>query len=138
MAGEVTGTLCLIKGGTYATPTELYGQGTMGIENTGDLIPIDNKSSGEWAVYIDGASTTKGQVITVEFDYNDSAEFKTLLAAARNKTAGPYVIDMLGYYYEGTYVPSMPSESANKNEGLKMTIIFSSSGPVTSNDAPAP
>ncbi len=131
MAGQTTGTLCLVKGGTYASPVELYGQGTMGIEHAGDLIPIDNKSSGEWAVYIDGASTTKSQTVTVEFDYNDAPEFQQLLEDARAKKAGPYVMDMLGYYYEGTYIPSMPSESANKNEALKMSVIFTSSGPIT-------
>jgi hypothetical protein len=131
MSGETTGTLCLVKKGTYASPTDLLGQGNMSIENVGELIPIDNKSSGEWIRYLANASTSRGQNVTIEFDSNDDPAYKQLLADARTQTTGQYVIDMISYYYEGTYIPRFPSETANKNELLKATIIFVADGEVT-------
>lgn len=131
MAGEQTGTLCTVKSGTYLTPVDILGQGTMSIEHVGDTILIDNKSSGEWQQALDGASTTKAKNITVEFDYNDDTGFQTLIADAEAKTAGSYVVDMVGYYYEGNFIPSITSETANKNELVKMTITFTSNGAIT-------
>ena len=131
MLGEINGVLCTVKSGTNASPVAILGQGTMSIEHVGDPILIDNKSSGEWQQALDGGSTTKAKNITVEFDYNDDPEFQTLIAAAEAKTSGDYVADMSGYYYEGTFIPSITSETANKNEIVKITITFTSNGAIT-------
>ena len=135
MANEINGVLCLVKAGTFALPTEILGQGTMSIEHGGDPILIDNKSSGEWQTVLDGGSTTRSLNPTVEFDHNSDAGYKALLTAARNKTAGDYVFVMGsaadGYYYEGNFVPSIASETANKNEIVKISILFTSNGVIT-------
>ena len=131
MSGEINGVLCTVKSGTNASPVAILGQGTMSIEHVGDPILIDNKSSGEWQQALDGGSTTKAKNITVEFDYNDDTAFQDLITAAEAKTAGPYVVDMSGYYYEGTFIPSITSETANKNEIVKITITFTSNGVIT-------
>jgi len=136
MSGEITGTLCTVKAGTFASPTAILGQGTMSIEHLGDPILIDNKSSGEWQQALDGASTTKAKNVTVEFDYNDDPAFKQLIIDAEAKTKGAYVIDMQNYYYEGNFIPSITSETANKNEIVKISITFTSDGVITRADVP--
>ena len=131
MAGEINGVLCTVKSGTYASPTDILGQGTMSIERPESPILIDNKSSGEWQQVLDGGFTTKARNITVEFDYNDDPAFAALLAAAETGTVGPYVVDMDQYYYEGNFQPSITAETANKNEIVKITVLFTSNGVVT-------
>lgn len=131
MAGEAVGTLCTVKTGTYATPLDIAGQGTMTVERTETPIIIDNKSTGEWQQVLDGAFTTKSRNPTVEFDYNDDPAFTQLIADADAGVIGPYVIDMNKYYYEGNFQPSITSETANKNEIVKISIKFTSNGEVT-------
>lgn len=131
MSGELLGTLCVVKAGTYALPTAIVGQGTLAIATSGDLIPIDNKSTGQFMQYLPGASTTQGQIATVEFDYNDDAGFLAMLAAASTKSEGAYVLDMIGYYYEGTYIPQVTAETGNKNEIVKVSVTFTANGAFT-------
>jgi hypothetical protein len=131
MSNEINGVLCTVKSGTYASPTDILGQGTLSVERTEAPILIDNKSSGEWQQVLDGGFTTKSRNLSVEFDYNDDPAFIALLAAAETGTVGPYVVDMSEYYYEGSFQPSITSETANKNEIVKITVLFTSNGVIT-------
>ena len=44
---------------------------------------------------------------------------------------------MSEYYYEGSFQPSITAETANKNEIVKITVLFTSNGVIT-RDVPTP
>ena len=73
------------------------------------------------AAALDGGSTTKAKNITVEFELTMTTLQLLKLADcghAEAKTSGNYVADMNGYYYEGTFIPSITSETANERMRL--------------------
>ena len=130
MSNYANGLSCVIKAGLYGAETDIVGQGTMSEENVGAPIPVDNKSSGEWGVVVDGTSTTRERNFTVTFDYNDDASMKSLIDACDAFTSGPYVVDCRDYYFAGNFVPSITGTTRDKSALVQYTILFKSNGPI--------
>ena len=130
MSDYANGLSCVIKAGTYGSETDIIGQGTMAEESVGAPIEVDNKSSGEWTVVVDGTSTTRAKNFTVTFDYNDDPSMKALIDACDAFTVGPYVVDCRDYYFDGNFLPSITSTTRDKSALVQYTILFKSNGPV--------
>ncbi len=136
MANGINGGLCLIYSGTYASKVDIVGQGDATVNHGGAPIELNNKSSGGWRVNLDGSISTKSVDIDVEFTASDETSFETLVAAAFAGTAGPYVMDFIEYYYEGTFTPVISTETAAKDAATVVSIQFQSSGEITRTAAP--
>lgn len=126
------GTVLVYKSDNYATKGDaLVGQGNLTATHAGQPIEINNKSSGDFREYLDGATSTKALDFAVDFTVtpNDAAQ-KQLLADAEAGTQASYIFDFNGiYYYIGTFVPALSTETGNKNEAVIASITFLSSGP---------
>jgi hypothetical protein len=130
MAGEFDSITCKVFSGTNASPVAILGQGTMGLERGETPIIVDNKDS-EWQEVITGASTTRSRNITVEFDVNSDPGYVAMVAAVAARTVDPYVINRPDKYFEGNFMVTIASDTYNKSESGKQSIIFTSSGEIT-------
>lgn len=134
MANGVNGGVCLLyKGTDYATKTDLQGQGNAQLSYTGAPIPISNKSSGDYRVNLDNATSEKAVDIAIDFTVmpDDTAQ-EQLLSDAFNGVQGEYIFDFGGVYYiSGKFTPAISTETANKNEAVIASLTFQSSGAYT-------
>jgi len=132
MPTYVDGGACVIKRGTFASPTEIVGHGNMSLTMDGDTVKVSNKSVGGWVITLDGASTEKSMTASVTFSQSDDTSFQTLADEAFNFTRGAFVIQMgNSHYYEGEWTPKLTGETGDKGAASDATIVFESSGTIT-------
>lgn len=132
-AGVNGGTVLVYKGSDYATKTALIGQGNLTATYQGQPIEINNKSSGDFREFLDNAVSTKAVDFAVDFTVTpDDAAQEQLLDDAFDGVQADYIFDFGGeYYVSGSFVPSISTETGNKNEAVIASITFLSSGEYT-------
>lgn len=131
MANGINGGVVLVfKGADYATKTGLIGQGNLTATYQGQPIEINNKSTDEYRQFLDNATSTKAVDFAVDFTVTpDDADQEQLLSDAFAGTQSDYIFDFGGeYYVAGKFVPSISTETGNKNEAVVASITFLSSG----------
>jgi len=138
MANGFNGGFCKIYKGTFATKTEIVGQGDASLSHAGAPIEINNKSTGGFREDLDGSISTRALDIDIEYSTSDDASFETLVSEAFSATTGEYVFvftnddaSTVGYYYEGNFTPVITAESAAKDSAATSTVQFRSSGAYT-------
>lgn len=131
MANGINGGLCMVYLGTFASKTEIVGQGDATITHGGAPIEINNKSTGGWRENLEDSISTRSMDIAVDFTVSDDASVLTLISAAFAGTAEDYVMDFIDYHYEGTFTPVISTETAAKDTATTISVTFQSSGEIT-------
>lgn len=137
MSDYRSGLKCLVKLGLFADAQEIIGQGSMSNEKVNNLIPVNNKSTGEWSLYLEGESAERAENFTVTFDTNTSENFLTLYAATKVNTSVELTF-MLGditdagtEYIEGKFMVTTSGGAMDKGAIQQMTFSFMSQGQPT-------
>ena len=131
MAGEVNGNLFLIYRGTDTTSV-VAGQGDFTLNIGGEPIPLTNKSSGNWQVYLEGSTTTKSVNFEGTITFSDDTVAAQVLADADTATASDYVIDLDGeVQYTGQFIPNVTAYNGPVNDAVTVSISFLSVGVIT-------
>lgn len=133
MAGEINGTKVLLSNSVG----EIVGQGSITMTFGGTPIDISNKSNGDWVTYMDGELATKQFVFSGDFIYNNSAAFKKLRDDVFSGTMDTYTITIpnsgatVDESFEGTFMPTAPSDAFNHGDKVVTSLSLNSSGEVT-------
>lgn len=130
MAGELNGTLVLIKD---STTQAIVGQMEATVTYGGTPIDISNKSFQDWITLHDGELS--GQQVTVagSLTYNNDASYEKVKADAFSGTQDTYSIEFgaTGEVLSGTFVPTGMSDAAPHGDKVSTSVTFTSSGVVT-------
>ena len=136
MSNGTNGGLCKIYKGTFASKTEIVGQGDATITHAGAPIEINNKSTGGWRCNLTDAISTQALDVAIEFHASDDASIKTLRQEAAAGTQSTYVFDFIDYYYEGTFTPVHNTSTAAKDTAVALAFTFMSSDEPTVTEVP--
>lgn len=133
MANGVNGISCLLYiGDNYATKTNLVGQGDATITHNGDGIAISNKSTGGFREYldsIDGNNSTITSIdIALQLTFTGDIAQKAEIADINSKVQKSYIFDFIDYYYIGTFLPKLNTESAVRDQAVTLDVTYFSSG----------
>lgn len=133
MSNGVNGVSCLLYvGADYATKTDIVGQGDATVTHNGDGIVISNKSTGGKRVYLDSSdgnnSTEQSIDIALQLTFMNDAAQKAEIDDIFNKVQKSYIFDFIDYYYIGTFLPKLNTETATKDTAVTLDVTYFSSG----------